>query len=492
VIAMRRGRIRWSRGLGVAILVPLLLWLGGCWLFNTAPIASFTVSAVVIVEGGTISFTAVLSSDEDGVIVDYDWDFGDGTDGTGRSVTHTYAAAGSYTVVLRVTDNRGASGETQKTVYVEEGEPPGPAAAFTASPTSGGSPLSVWFDASTSTYDQEPLTYTWDFGDGSTGFGRLASHLYVTSAARTYTVTLTVTGPDGKVGTATATVSVTGAGGTPAPTGSPSARFDIDFPDTNDEVAPVRARFDPEDSEADTGRVIATYTWSFGDGDAANSVTADVQTHTYITDSASEIFSVTLVVIDDEGATDDITKTVRARNHQPVAGFEILDAVQQPPAAGPPNDPDVVAIGGNWIADDVTINGVVQTDTRVWIRSEELDDKADGDWDYQQNTADPDANASSAKPATYDDNNFSFDPEGQTWTAGPPAWFPNAAWGIRRLWVDWDDGNIDIIVFDGANDTTASHVYPFDGTVTTYTITVTAEDFLGAQDTFSRDLTLAP
>ena len=324
MIAMRRGRIRWSRGLGVAILVPLLLWLGGCWLFNTAPVASFTVSAVVIVEGGTISFTAVLSADEDGVIVDYDWDFGDGTDGTGRAVTHTFAEAGSYTVVLRVTDNRGASGETQKTVYVEEGEPPGPTAAFTASPTSGGSPLSVWFDASTSTYDQDPLTYTWDFGDGSTGFGRLASHLYVTSAARTYIVTLTVTGPDGKVGTATTTVSVTGAGGTPAPTGSPSARFDIDFPDTNDEVAPVRARLDPEDSEADTGRVIATYTWSFGDGDAANSVTADVQTHTYITDSASEIFSVTLVVIDDEGATDDITKTVRARNHQPVAGLSLI------------------------------------------------------------------------------------------------------------------------------------------------------------------------
>ena len=488
---MRRGRIRWGRGLGAAILVPLLLWLGGCWLFNVAPVARFTVSANVIDEGGTIQFSAIRSTDEDGEIVDFDWDFGDGTDGTGQAVSHTYATAGAYTVVLIVTDNYRATGTTQKTIYVEEGEPPGPTASFTASPTSGGSPLSVWFDASGSTYDQTPLTYDWDFGDGSTGYGQAASHLYVTSAARTYTVTLTVTGPDGKTGTATATISVSGAGGTTAPTGSPSARFDIDFPDTNDEVAPLRAVFDPDDSEADDGRVIATYTWSFGDGNAANSITADIQTHTFVTDLSSKIFSVTLVVIDDEGATDDVTKTVRAKNYQPVAGFEILDTFQYAP--GVQTDPDVVPIAGNWEADDVTINGLAAANVRVWIRSEELDDKEDGDWEWNQDPNDPNPNASSAEPDDYDDHNFSFDPEGQTWTGGiPPAWFPNRAWGIKLLRIDWDDGNSDIIAFDDDDDTTASHVYNFPGTVSTYTIKVTAEDYLGADATFTRDLTLAP
>jgi hypothetical protein len=314
----------------------------------------------------------------------------------------------------------------------------------------------------------------------------------VTSSARTYTVSLTVTGPDGKTGTTTGTVSVTGAGGAPAPAGSPSARFDIDFPDTNDEVAPVRARFDPEDSEADTGRVLTTFTWSFGDGNAANSITPDVQTHTFVTDSGSEIFSVTLVVIDDEGATDDITKTVRARNYQPVAGFEILDTFQYAP--GVQTDPNVAPIAGTWEADDVRIDGLNAGNVRVWIRSEELDDKGDGDWDYQQNSNDPDANASSAEPATYDANNFSFDPEGQTWApdANGPDWFPNRAWGIRRLRINWDDGNTDIIDFQGNVDTTASHVYNFPGTASTYTIQVTAEDWLGADDVFSRDLILAP
>lgn len=487
---MRRGRVWWSRGLGVALLVPLLLWLGGCWPFNAAPIASFTVSAVVIEEGGTIQFSAILSSDEDGVIVDFDWDYGDGTDGTGRSVSHTYTTAGTFTVILRVTDNDGETGTTQRDVYVEAGEPPGPAASFTVSPASGASPLSVRFDASASTYDQTPLTFTWEFGDGATGFGQTTSHLYVSSTGRSYTATLTVRAPDGRVGTATRAVTVSGAGGTTSPTGSPSARFDIDFPDTNDEVAPVRARLNPEDSEADTGRVLATYTWSFGDGNAANSITPEIQTHTFITDSASEVFSVTLVVIDDEGATDDVTKTVRAKNYQPVAGFEILDAVQDPPVGV--GDPLVVPIAGTWEADDVTVTGLAAGDVRAWIRSQRLDTKVDADWLYTQITADPDPNASSAKPATYDDNNFSFDPEGQVWDDGTPAWFPNRAWGIRRLWVDWDDGNIDIIDFVDAADTTASHIYAFPGTVSTYTITVTAEDYLGAQDLFHRDLILSP
>ena len=491
MIAMKRGRVWWIRGLGVALLVPLCLWLSGCWLFNVPPVASFTMSLPVAEIGQSVSFTAVTSIDEDGVIVGYAWDFGDGTDGSGRSVSHTYTAVGAYTVILIVTDDDGESAQAQKTIYIEAGEPPGPTASFTASPISGNSPLNVFFDASGSTYDQTPLTYTWDFGDGSTGYGRQASHLYNTSTGATYTVTLTVTGPDGKSGTTTRTITVSGAGGGTEPTGSPSARFDIEFPDTNDEVAPVRAEFDPDDSEPDDGRVIATYTWSFGDGTAANSVTADVQEHTFITDEASEIFSVTLVVIDDEGATDDITKTVRVKNHQPVAGFEILDAVQQPPAAGPPNDPDVPSIAGTWEADDVTVTGMVAGDVRVWIRSRNL--VADGDWIKEKTSADPDANGANAKPADYDDNNFSFDPEGQTWdNVTGPAWFPNRAWGIKRLRISWGDGNSNDVDFEDAADTVASHTYAFGGTSKTYRITVVAEDYLGAEDTFYRDITLAP
>jgi len=493
---MRRDKTWWSRGLGVLLLVPLLLWLGGCWLFQIPPVAGFEASPRLIVVGGTINFTAAAkSSDEDGTIVNYEWSFGDGTAGSGRDVSHTYTEIGTFTVILRVTDDDGLSHSTQMDIYVEAGEPPGPSAAFTSSPSSGMSPLAVYFDASGTSYTQGPLNFYWDFGDGRTGFGETVSHLYVTSAGSTYTVTLTVSAPDGKTGTATGTVTVSAPGTSPSPSGSPSARFEINFPDTNDDVAPLRVVFDPEDSEADEGRVLATYTWSFGDNNAANSITAEVQTHTFVTDSPSEIFSVTLVVIDDEGATDDITKTVKAYNYQPVAGFELCDETVQTDSSTDPN----VAVPGtvteaDWHDDDVTISGLTAGNYRIWIRSQRLDTKEDGDWLYDQDPADPEANVSSAKPKDYDDHNFSFDPEGQTWQAPgtPPAWFPNRAWGIKKLKIDWDDGNSDDVAFQDAADTTASHVYAFPGTVSTYTIRVTAEDFLGAEDVFERDLTLAP
>ena len=90
-----------------ALLVPLALWLSGCWLFNVAPVASFTISAQVGSAPLTVDFSAVLSVDEDGVIVQFEWDFGDGTSGTGEAIAHTYDTEGTYVVVLRVTDDDG-------------------------------------------------------------------------------------------------------------------------------------------------------------------------------------------------------------------------------------------------------------------------------------------------------------------------------------------------------------------------------------------------
>ena len=59
--------------------------------------------------GQPVAFDGSGSSDSDGTIVSYDWNFGDGNTGTGVSPTHTYAAAGNYTVMLTVTDDAGDS-----------------------------------------------------------------------------------------------------------------------------------------------------------------------------------------------------------------------------------------------------------------------------------------------------------------------------------------------------------------------------------------------
>jgi PKD repeat protein len=79
---------------------------------DTPPRAAFTFSCT----GLSCSFEGSVSSDPDGTITAYGWDFGDGTSGNGQSVVHTYAAAGSYTVTLTVTDNSGATAAASQTV----------------------------------------------------------------------------------------------------------------------------------------------------------------------------------------------------------------------------------------------------------------------------------------------------------------------------------------------------------------------------------------
>ena len=88
---------------------------------NVAPVAAFTATT----SGLTASVDGSASADPDGTIAAHAWDFGDGTTGSGATTTHSYAAAGTYTVRLTVTDNRGLTGTTTQSVTVAT-TPPGP------------------------------------------------------------------------------------------------------------------------------------------------------------------------------------------------------------------------------------------------------------------------------------------------------------------------------------------------------------------------------
>jgi len=76
--------------------------------------------------GSPVSFDGSGSSDPDGTIVAYDWDFGDGNTGAGVKPSHRYVAAGTYTVSLTVTDNDGASDTATSTATIDPvaNEPP--------------------------------------------------------------------------------------------------------------------------------------------------------------------------------------------------------------------------------------------------------------------------------------------------------------------------------------------------------------------------------
>jgi len=175
-------------------------------LANQPPVARFTFSPANPIVNQWITFDATSSYDPDGSIVSYSWDFGDGAAATGSRVTKRYSAAGTYTVTLTVTDNRGATNSASQTITVTSPNQP-PVASFTFSPANPNPGDTVTFDASASSDpDGSIVSYSWNFGDGNTGSGVTASHVY--SAAGTYTVTLTVTDNQGAAATAQKTIQV--------------------------------------------------------------------------------------------------------------------------------------------------------------------------------------------------------------------------------------------------------------------------------------------
>ncbi|MQY04004.1 LamG-like jellyroll fold domain-containing protein [Actinomadura macrotermitis] len=79
---------------------------------NKAPVAAFTASCDRL----DCAFDAAASADADGTVASYAWDFGDGRTGTGAKPAHAYTEAGTYQVRLTVTDDRGATAQTVRTV----------------------------------------------------------------------------------------------------------------------------------------------------------------------------------------------------------------------------------------------------------------------------------------------------------------------------------------------------------------------------------------
>jgi len=194
---------------------------------NAPPTAQASVSNDNPYPGDVVSFTASGSVDINGVIVSYDWDFGDGNTATGATVLHDYFQSGYYVVTLTITDNDGATTIKHLNMNVRTPNTSGPPscggggscsgssthvkAVVSGLPTSCGAPARVGdpitLDATYSFSDGSRIvSYYWDFGDGTTASGPIVTHTYASAYA--YAVRLTVTTEDGCTDTCQVACSV--------------------------------------------------------------------------------------------------------------------------------------------------------------------------------------------------------------------------------------------------------------------------------------------
>jgi len=178
-----------------------------------APTACFTWAPSLPKVGESVTFDASASTPNGGIILNYEWNFGDGETATGKTVTHTYTNSGTYTVTLNVTDSEGLWDTEQKQIQVVL--PHGPEAEFTWTPLTPRTGETIEFDASASqpgwngTHTMPIMEYRWDFGDGNktTTSTPIIYHSYKT--AGNYYVTLTVYAPGATPETDTITYKVT-------------------------------------------------------------------------------------------------------------------------------------------------------------------------------------------------------------------------------------------------------------------------------------------
>ncbi len=188
---------------------------------NLAPTSSFTRTPPTGPPPLTVSVNATSSIDQDGSIVSYAWNWGDGTPiGTGVIASHPYPSTGTYTIQLTVTDNLGATGtSSQDVVCITRGNTPPSAHIQSALPTSGVAPLTVALVGHG--HDTAgPLEYRWSFGDGSPyvffagmtpDANSMLSYIYTTPG--TYTLTLRVRDPENITGTHSLVITVTATPG---------------------------------------------------------------------------------------------------------------------------------------------------------------------------------------------------------------------------------------------------------------------------------------
>ncbi|HMP22425.1 MAG TPA: PKD domain-containing protein, partial [Ferruginibacter sp.] len=291
--------------------VKLIVWNRGCkdsvtyqkYIYIAPPIAKFRTRYSCTKPFERIFTDLSIGANE------WHWDFGDGNTSTVRSPTHTYAAAGTYSVSLRVVNHStGCDFTATQLVTVLNTQ-----AVFEAEDTIICRGNTVKFNTGLSR--SEIRSFNWNFGDGSSNQTLSSvSANYTYKENGMYTVRLLVTDLLGCTSELVKPNYIS--------VGGPSAAFGIATPGSCRNTTVLFT----DSSATDENHPIVSWQWNYGDGNSATLGAAPFQ-HSY---SNSGLYTISLKVTDSNGCSDSTTLSTPFEITEPKADFSVTDTVSCP------------------------------------------------------------------------------------------------------------------------------------------------------------------
>lgn len=258
---------------------------------NHHPIAQFTYTPTTPSTQDSITFTD-SSSDSDGSIISWKWEFGDNNTSLQKNPTHQYEKKGTYIVNLTVTDNNMSTNSTSQTISVNTGIP---RIFFDYTPENPTIEDTISFEDKSHDLDGSITSWYWNFDDGNTSTRQHPSHQY--SSPSEYNVTLQITDDDGLQNQTFLIVEVEDKNDPPVAsfTVKPSTPYTLDS-----------IEFESTSTDDET---ITNYTWTIDDD-----IVLYGREVTY-SFSNSGTYEVKLTVTDNENDKDTIIKEVTVKKH---------------------------------------------------------------------------------------------------------------------------------------------------------------------------------
>ncbi|MFM7203288.1 MAG: PKD domain-containing protein, partial [Myxococcota bacterium] len=270
---------------------------GSITINNVAPVISTLTCPSSAVEGEPITCSA-LASDAGNDSLTYSWTFGDGTTGSGPSVSKSYGKEGLFTITLSVRDQDGATVSGTRTISIGNGAPSALELAIQGNREEG---ATLTLTANGVDPGGDALSYAWNLGDGNTASGASIGYSYKDQGS--YTVQATATDTGGLSLTTSTTLTIVNV----KPT---ITQLVGNFSGAQGQELAFSA------SATDPGQDVLTYNWDFGDG-SPNARGIDL-TNVKKVYKNTGTYTLILTVSDEDGGSTSLTRTINIGNGAPI------------------------------------------------------------------------------------------------------------------------------------------------------------------------------